>query len=182
MVCGAGDATLGVMGTSATSSMVGRLVDLSLLSVLFAALGAISVGVVTVHPGALRGTGACMTGGGVGNRTGVALSSGALPGWLRMESRIEPISLGLTITGMIGGGDGTSGCSAICGATTVDTSCAESCKFSTTSSKLLVALLSCVAAVCPTDSPVITETVESSEISLAMSTIVGGPGAFTCCG
>ena len=80
MVCGAGDATLGVMGTSATSSIDGRLLDLSLFPALFAALGALSVGVVAVNPGALRGTGAWMTGGGVGDRTGVALSSGSLPG------------------------------------------------------------------------------------------------------
>ena len=80
MVCGAGDATLGVMGTSTTSSIDGRLLNLSLFPALFAALGALSVGVVAVNPGALRGTGACMTVGGVGERTGVALSSGSLPG------------------------------------------------------------------------------------------------------
>ena len=70
MVLCIGDATVGVMGTSATSSFDGGLLDLSLFTVLFAALGAISVGVVAGNPGALRGTGACMTGGGVGGRTG----------------------------------------------------------------------------------------------------------------
>jgi len=63
MVC-AGDATIGVMGTSVIS-MDSRLLDLSLFTALFAALGAISVGVVVMNPGALRGTGACMTGGGL---------------------------------------------------------------------------------------------------------------------
>ena len=58
MVCGAGDATIGVMGTCATSSMDGRSLDLSLFDALFAALGALSAGVVAVTPGALRGTGA----------------------------------------------------------------------------------------------------------------------------
>ena len=62
MVCGAGDATVGVMGTSATSSIDGRLLDRSLFTALFSALGTISVGVVAVNPGALRGTGACMIG------------------------------------------------------------------------------------------------------------------------
>ena len=70
MVLCIGDATVGVMGTSATSSCDGSLLDLSLLTVLFAALGAIFVGVVPVNPGALRGIGACMTGVGVGGRTG----------------------------------------------------------------------------------------------------------------
>ena len=78
MVCGAGDATIGVIGTSATSSMDGRLLDLSLFTALFAALGALSAGVVAVTPGALRGTGACITGGGVGDCSGVNLSSGEL--------------------------------------------------------------------------------------------------------
>ena len=85
MVCGAGDATVGVMGKSATSSMDGRLLDLSLFTALF-------------------------------------------------------------VAGIMGGGGDTLGCSAM-GATCVDTSCSESCKFSTTCSKLRVALLSCVAAV-----------------------------------
>ena len=80
MVCGAGDATIGVMGTSVTSSIDGRLVDPSLFGALFAALGALSAGVVAVTPGALRGTGACMTGGGVGGRTGVNLHCGELFG------------------------------------------------------------------------------------------------------
>jgi hypothetical protein len=145
MVCGAGDATVGVMGTSATSSMDGRLLGLSLFTALFAALG-ISVGDVAVNAGALRGTGACMTGGGVGDRTGVDLHSGELAELLRIDSTIEPVSLGFTITGIMGGSDGTSGCSAM-GATCVDTTCSEACKFSTTCSKLRVAKLSCVAAV-----------------------------------
>ena len=80
MVCGAGDATIGVMGTSATSSMDGRLLDLSLFTALFASLGAKSVGVVAVNPGALRGTGACMTGGGVGDRTGTTSTLVSYPG------------------------------------------------------------------------------------------------------
>ena len=50
MVLCTGDATVGVMGTSATSSFGGGLLDLSLFTALFAALGAISVGVVAVAP------------------------------------------------------------------------------------------------------------------------------------
>ena len=57
-----GDVTLGVIGTSGTTSIVGRLLDRSL------SLWAKSVGVVAGNPGTLRGTGACMTGGGVGAR------------------------------------------------------------------------------------------------------------------
>ena len=76
---------------------------------------------------------------------------------------------------MIGGGSSSSAV----GANSVVTTCSESYKVAVTCSKLRVAKLSCVAAVCPTDSPVMTETVESSEMSLAMSTIVGGPGALT---
>ena len=81
---------------------------------------------------------------------------------------------------MTGGGTGPSGGSAV-GAKEMVPTCTESPKVAATYSKLQVALLSCVA-VCPTDSPVITETAESSEISLAMYTIVGGPGAFTLSG
>ena len=99
--------------TSATSSIGGGLLDRSLLTALFAALGAISVDVVAVNPGALRGTGACMTGGGVGDRTGVDLYSGELSGLLRIDSTIEPASLGFTTTGIMGGGNSTSGCSAM---------------------------------------------------------------------
>ena len=47
MVFCTGDETLGVMGTSATSSIDGRLLDLSLFTALFAALGAISVGAIS---------------------------------------------------------------------------------------------------------------------------------------
>ena len=74
------DATVDVMGTSATSSIGGGFLDRSLWTALFAALGAVSVGVVVVNPGALRGTGACMTGGGVGGCNGDrgGVSSGLL--------------------------------------------------------------------------------------------------------
>ena len=75
-----GDATLGVMGTFGTSSIVGRLLDLSLFTALFVALGAISMGVVAGNPGTLRGTGACVTGGGVGGSTGDVIPDGGLSG------------------------------------------------------------------------------------------------------
>ena len=80
------------------------------------------------------------------DRTGVDLHDGELAGLLRIDSTIEPVSLGFTITGIMGGSDDTSGCSAM-GATCVDTTCSEACKFATTCSKLRVAKLSCVAAV-----------------------------------
>jgi len=70
-----GDASLGVMGTSGTASIVGYLLDLSLFTILFVALGAISVGVVAGNPGTLRGTGACIT-GGVGALTGDVIADG----------------------------------------------------------------------------------------------------------
>ena len=73
-----GDATLGVMGTSGTSSIVGRLTDPSLFANLFVALGAVTLGVIAGNPGTLRGTGAWMTGGGVGARTGGVIPDGGL--------------------------------------------------------------------------------------------------------
>ena len=66
-----GDATLGVMGTSGTASVVGRRLDLSLFTHSLSLLGAISVGVAAANPDTLRGTGACMTGSRVGARTDV---------------------------------------------------------------------------------------------------------------
>jgi len=107
MVLCTGDATVGVMGTSATSSIVGCLRDRSLFTALFAALGAISVGVVAGNPGTLRGTGACMTGGGVGDRTVEVIPDGGLSVFLRIDhSSVFVVSLGGTTTGMMGGGTG----------------------------------------------------------------------------
>ena len=68
------------MGTSGTASIVDRLLDLSLFTALFAALGAISVGVVAGNPVTLRGTGACMIGGGDGASTGNVITDGGLSG------------------------------------------------------------------------------------------------------
>ena len=49
-----------------------------MFTALFAALGAISVGVVTVNPGALRGTGACITGEGVMDTSATSSCVGGL--------------------------------------------------------------------------------------------------------
>jgi len=97
--------------------------------------------VVSGNPGTLRGTGACMTGGRVGDRTGVVLHDGDLSGWLRIDSRIVPVSLGGTTTGMMGGGIDPSGISAV-GFNRVVTTCAGSSKVAVTCSKLRVAKLS----------------------------------------
>ena len=80
MVCGAGDATVGVMGISATSSMDGRQLDLSLFTALLSHWVPYLWVSLSVNPGALRATGACMTGGRVGDRTGVNRHSGKLSG------------------------------------------------------------------------------------------------------
>jgi len=147
-----GDATLGIMGTSGTSS-IGRLLDLSLFTALFVALGAISVGVVVGNPGTLRGIGACMTGGGVGGNTGDIIPDGGLSGsghsMRTNQSSIFDVSLGGARTGMVGGGTGPSGSSAV-GATSVVTTSAGSCKGAVTCSRLRVAKLS-LAAFSPTD-------------------------------
>ena len=119
-----------------------------------------------------------MIGSGVGGSTGDVIPDGGFSGLSRMNPTILMVSLGCATTGMMGGGIGPSGSSAV-GATRVVTTCVGSCKVAVTCSKLRVAKLSCVAGACPTDSPVMTETVELSEMSLAMSTIVGGPGDLT---
>ena len=62
---------------------------------------------------------------------------------------IIDLSLDGATTGMLGGGTGPSGSSAV-GATSVVTTCAGSCKVAVTCSKLRVPKLS-LAAVCPTD-------------------------------
>jgi len=64
------------MGTSGTSSIAGRLLDLSLLMTLFVALCAVSLGVVTGNPGTLLGMRAWTTGGELGARIGEVMLNG----------------------------------------------------------------------------------------------------------
>ena len=123
-----------------------------------------------------------MTGGGVGSSTGDVIPDGGLSGSGHNmginHSIIFDVSRGGATTGVVGGGTGPSGRSAV-GSTSVVTTCAGSCEVAVTCSQFRVAKLSCVAAVSPTDSPVMTETVVSSEMSLVMFTIVVGPRALT---
>ena len=63
--------------------------------------------VVARNPGTMRGTGACMTGGGVSDRTGDVIPDGGFSGFLRIDhSSVFVVSLGGTTTGMMGGGTG----------------------------------------------------------------------------
>jgi len=70
-----GNATLGVMGISGTASVVGHFLDLSLFTTLFVVLGA-----EAGNPGTLRGTRACMTGGGVADCTNDVIPDDGLSG------------------------------------------------------------------------------------------------------
>jgi len=94
-------------------------------------------------------------GGGVGGSTGDVIPDGGLSGSGHNmginHGSIFVVSLGGATTRMMGGGTGPSGSSAV-GTTSMFSTCAGSYKVAV--SKLRVAKLSCVAAVCPTDSPV----------------------------